>query len=167
MTNERQTDFIVADLLKRAEIDFFPNGSNVIEIQRALATASKRGTNKQGYPEFTAVVNDFVIVVEDKADTKFQANYLDEEKNFLLMDTPSITGYAENGALFYAWKIIQNSNFKKVFAFGCSGVDKKKILIRPIFVNANGYKVMNIVKDFSNFTAENIQRYHFRRAGRI
>ena len=161
MPNEKLTDLIISRLLDAAKINFFPNGSNIFEIQRALSTASKRGTNKQGFPEFTAVVNDFVIVVEDKAENKFQANYLDDEKNLLLMDTPSITNYAENGALFYAWKIIQNSNFKKVIAFGCSGVDEKKILIRPIFVNPNGYKILKIVKDFSDFTAENIQRYHF------
>ena len=100
MPNEKLTDLIISRLLDAAKINFFPNGSNIFEIQRALSTASKRGTNKQGFPEFTAVVNDFVIVVEDKAENKFQANYLDDEKNLLLMDTPSITNYAENGALF-------------------------------------------------------------------
>ena len=160
MPNERQTDFIVAEYLKNAAIDFFPNGSRVDEIQNALKTASKRGTDKQGFPEFTAVVNDFVIVIEDKADSNFQANYLDADKKFLLTDTKSIINYAENGALFYAWKIIQNSTFKKVFAFGCSGTDKKKILIRPIFVNPNGYKIMPYEKDFSNFSVEKIRRYN-------
>ena len=158
MPNERQTDFIIADLLKKAAIDFFPNGSRVDEIQNALKTASKRGTDKQGFPEFTAVVNDFVIVIEDKADSNFQANYLGNDT--LLMDTESITDYAENGALHYALKIIQSSHFKKIFAFACSGTDKKKILIRPIFVNPNGYKIMPYEKDFSNFSAENIQHYY-------
>ena len=115
MSNERLTDKIIQKLLDDAKINSFPNGSNVLEIQRALSTASKRGTNKKGFPEFTAVVNDFVIVVEDKGESKFQANYLDSEKKFLMMDTKSITDYAENGALFYAWKIIQNSNFKKSY----------------------------------------------------
>ena len=161
MPNERQTDNIILKLLDDADIKYFPNGSNILEIQQALATASKRGTNKAGFPEFTAVVKDFVIVIEDKAETKFQANYLDAEKKFLLMDTKSITNYAENGALFYAWKIIQNSNFKKVIAFGCSGTEEKKILIRPIFVNPNGYKILKTVKNFSDFTSENIQQYHF------
>ncbi len=68
--------------MKAANIKFDFNGSNILEIQRALSTVSKRGTNKKDFPEFTAVVNDFVIVVEDKADPKFQANYLDGEKNF-------------------------------------------------------------------------------------
>ena len=64
MPTERQTDFIIAELLKSAGINFFPNGSNIFEIQNALATYSK---------------------------FKFQ---------------------------------------KKIIAFGCSGTDYKKILIR-------------------------------------
>lgn len=158
MSNERQTDFIVAGLLKDAKINFSPNGSDVVEIQNALSTASKRGTNKKGFPEFTAVVNDFAIVIEDKAETKFQADYLGG--NTLLMDTKSITYYAENGALHYALKIIQSSNFKKIIAFGCSGAEEKKILIRPIFVSPNGYKIMPYVKNFSKFSSENIERYY-------
>ena len=159
MPNERQTDFIIAELLKNAQINFYPNGSKIYEIQNALSTASKRGTNKHGFPEFTAVVKDFVIVIENKADSKFQANYFDEKT--LLMDDKSIINYAENGALFYARKIIQGSNYKKVIAFGCSGTDEKKILIRPIFVSPHSYKILKFVKNFSDFTAENIQQYHF------
>ncbi len=41
MPTERQTDFIIAELLKSAGINFFPNGSNIFEIQNALATYSK------------------------------------------------------------------------------------------------------------------------------
>ena len=77
------------------------------------------------------------------------------------MDDKSIINYAENGALFYARKIIQGSNYKKVIAFGCSGTDEKKILIRPIFVSPHSYKILKFVKNFSDFTAENIQQYHF------
>lgn len=90
MPNERQTDLIISKLLDDAEINHSPNGSDILEIKNALATASKRGTNRQGFPEYTAVVNDFVIVVEDKAESKFQANYLDQEKKNLLMDAKSI-----------------------------------------------------------------------------
>lgn len=158
MPNEKQTDFIISRLLENADINFFPNGSNVYEIQNALSTASKRGTNKTGFPEFTAVVKNFVIVIEDKAETRFQSKYLGE--NTLLMDEKSIVDYAENGALHYALKIIQSSNFKKIIAFGCSGVDEKKILIRPIFVSPNGYKIMQYEKNFLNFSEQNIDRYY-------
>lgn len=158
MPNEKQTDFIVAELLKNAGINFNFNGSEILEIQNALSTASKRGTNKKGFPEFTAVVKDFVIVIEDKAETKLQAKYLDE-KTFL-MDTKSITDYAENGALHYALNIIAKTNFKKIIAFGCSGTDEKKILIRPIFVSPTGYRILDRVKDFFQFSAQNIEKYY-------
>lgn len=158
MPNERKTDLIIAKLLDSANIKFSPSGSDTLEIQHALSTASKRGTGKQGFPEYIAVVNDFVIVIEDKAEPKFQANYFDEKT--LLMDDKSIMNYAENGAVFYAKKIIQNSSYKKVFAFGCSGTDEKKIFIRPIFVNPHIQKIMKVVKNFSSFTEENIQSYY-------
>jgi len=160
LPNETQTDLIIAELLKDAGIKFFPKGSDVLEIQNALKTASKRGTDKKGFPDFTAVVKDFVIVIEDKADTKFQAKYINDDEKKLLMDTDAIINYAENGARFYAEKIVNNSNFKKVIAFGCSGTDKKKIFIRPIFVTPTSYQVLPREKNFKNFSAENIKGYY-------
>lgn len=120
---------------------------------------SKRGTGKKGFPEYLAISGDFVIVIEDKAKVEDQANYLKDNET-LLMDTSSITKYAENGALHYALSIIQNTNFKKVIAFGCSGTDEKRIVIRPIYVSPTGYKILSKVKDFSQFSTENIERYY-------
>lgn len=120
---------------------------------------SKRGTGKKGFPEYLAISGDFVIVIEDKAKVEDQANYLKDNET-LLMDTSSITKYAENGALHYALSIIQNTNFKKVIAFGCSGTDEKRIVIRPIYVSPTGYKILPKVKDFSQFSTENIERYY-------
>ena len=120
---------------------------------------SKRGTGKKGFPEYLAISGDFVIVIEDKAKVEDQANYLKDNET-LLMDTSSITKYAENGALHYALSIIQNTNFKKVIAFGCSGTDEKRIVSRPMYVSPTGYKILPKVKDFSQFSTENIERYY-------
>ena len=76
------------------------------------------------------------------------------------MDTSSVTKYAENGALHYALSIIQNTNFKKVIAFGCSGTDDKRIVIRPIFVSLTCCKILPKVKDFTQFSIKNIERYY-------
>ena len=65
---EVKTDLWVADQMKKSGVPYTPQGSDVKEIDAALSTASKRGTGKAGYPEFTSVVDDFVIVTEDKAD---------------------------------------------------------------------------------------------------
>lgn len=65
---EARTDLWVAKQLDEHRISFDAQGSNVKEIDEALKTASKRGTGKAGYPEYVAVINDFVLVIEDKAD---------------------------------------------------------------------------------------------------
>ena len=48
---------------------------------------------------------------------------------------------------------------KKIFAFGCTGGEKHHI-IRPIFVDKTGYKLLEKVENFENFTAENIVKYY-------
>jgi type I restriction-modification system DNA methylase subunit len=159
MANEKKTDFFIGKLLDLAKIKFTPNGSDIKEIQDALKTASKKGTGKVGFPEFTAKSNDFIIVIEDKADIEKQADYKDDEKAELEIKTKSITDYAENGALHYANEIIKKTSFKKVFAFGCSG-DEKHHIIRPIFVDEKGYKLLQPVETFENFFESNIEKYY-------
>jgi len=159
MANEKKTDFFIGKLLNLANIDFTPNGSDIKEIQDALKTASKKGTGKSGFPEFTAKSKEFIIVIEDKAEIEKQAKYEDDEETILATNTKSITDYAENGALHYANEIVKKTSFKKVFAFGCSG-DEKHHIIRPIFVDENGYKLLQPVENFENFSKENIEKYY-------
>ena len=96
MANEKKTDILIARLLREAGIDAEPNGSQIIEVQEALATSSKRGTGKQGLPEFTAQVGEFIIVIEDNAENERQAKYISPGSEVLLMDNSSIVNYAEN-----------------------------------------------------------------------
>lgn len=159
MINERKTDFFIGKLLDLAKIKFTPNGSSIKEVQNALKTASKKGTGRAGFPEFVAKSKDFIIVIEDKADIEKQANYEDEEKTILATDVKSITDFAENGALHYANEIITKTTFRKVFAFGCSG-DEKHHIIKPIFVDESGYKLLEPVENFENFTETNIEKFY-------
>lgn len=62
---EVKTDLWVASQLDECGIIYDAQGSNVKEIKEALKTASKRGTGNIGYPEYVAVINDFVLVIED------------------------------------------------------------------------------------------------------
>ena len=62
MVNERITDDFISSLLRDANIDYIPNGSNIKEINDALSTASKRGTGRAGFPEFTAKSDNFIII---------------------------------------------------------------------------------------------------------
>ena len=73
---EKKIDFIVAQLLTNASLDFTMNGSQIEEINEALKTSSKRGTGKTGFPEFVAQSGEFIIVIEDKADQTKQAKYI-------------------------------------------------------------------------------------------
>ena len=135
---EVKTDLWVAAQLDECGIHFDAQGSNVKEINEALKTASKRGTGHAGYPEYTAVIGDFVLVIEDKADMDKQIKLTDTG----IIDTSvkAVTDYAVNGAYFYAKKIAQNTEFKKVFAVGVSG-DAKHHVITPLYVDdREGYK---------------------------
>jgi len=134
--------------------------SRIGEVQEALKTASKRLTGKAGRPEFIALSGDFLLVVEDKASTDRQANYISGKQDALLMDEGSVTGYAENGALHYAQHIAQMTNFKKVFAFGCSGTSSDMMKIRPIFVTEHNYKIMPMVRTFNDFSPASIRDYY-------
>ena len=157
---EVKTDLWVASQLDECGIQFTPQGSDVKEIHEALSTASKSGTGNAGYPEYTAVVKDFVLVVEDKADTDKQVKLTD--KGILDMSVQAVRDYAVNGAYYYAKHIAQKSQFKKVFAIGVSG-DAKHHKITPIYVDdREGYMELEPIESFTMFNQERIQEYYTR-----
>lgn len=157
---EIKTDLWVATQLDDCNIQFDAQGSSVKEIDDALKSASKRGTGKVGYPEYVAVVGDFVIVIEDKADIDRQVKLTDTG----IIDTSvkAVTDFAVNGAYFYAKHIAQNSSFKKIFAVGVSG-DAKHHKITPLWVDdREGYKELPDVESFISFSSRNIDEYYTR-----
>lgn len=157
---EVKTDLWVASQLDKCKIQFTAQGSDVKEIDEALSTASKRGTGNAGYPEYVAVVNDFVIVIEDKADLDKHTKLTDTA--LIETTTKAITDYAVNGAYFYAKHIAQNSSFKKVFAIGVSG-DAKHHKITPLYVDdREGYIELEDVESFTMFNQQNIYEYYLR-----
>ena len=135
---EVKTDLWVARQLDDSKIKYDAQGSDVKEINDALQSASKRGTGNAGYPEYVAVVKDFVIVIEDKADLAKHQKLT--STGILSVDQKDIADYAVNGAYFYAKHIAQNSSFHKIFAIGVSG-DEKHHRITPLYVDdRDGYK---------------------------
>lgn len=157
---EVRTGLWVAKQLDEYRISFDAQGSNVKEIDEALKTASKRGTGKAGYPEYVAVINDFVLVIEDKADINRHVSLTDN--GVIATDTKSVTDYAVNGAYFYGKHIAQNSSFKKVFALGVSG-DEKHHVITPLWVDdREGYKRLPDIESFVSFSSQNIGEYYTR-----
>jgi len=50
-------------LLQEAGIAATAQGSEIREVNQALHTASKKQTGRVGYPEYTATVKDFFIII--------------------------------------------------------------------------------------------------------
>lgn len=160
--NEASTDLWVWELIKEAGIDksLSPQGSSVKELNEALKTASKSRTGNVGRPEYIGVVQDFVIVIENKKDT---ANHINRDaKGIFASDISSIRGFAVNGALFYGKHIAKETNFKKIIAIGVSG-NKKHHEISPVFIDERGnYKELKNVETFISFSQLNIQEYYIK-----
>ena len=157
--NEKALDIFISRLLDLAKINYTPNGSNIKEINDALKTASKKGTKRVGFPEFVGKSGDFIIVIENKAEVEKQVKYVSEEVTEYKTDTKSLTDFAENGAYHYAKHIIENTNFKRVFAFGCSGNEKHHI-IKPIYLDESQTKQLDSIENFENFSVQNIDKYY-------
>ena len=157
---EVKTDLWVAKQLDECNIRYDAQGSNTKEIDEALKSASKRGTGKAGYPEYVAVIGDFVLVIEDKAALDKHINLTD--RGVIDTTVKSVTDYAVNGAYFYAKHIAQNSTFKKVFAVGVSG-DEKHHKITPLWVDdRESYKQLPDIESFVWFSPSNINEYYTR-----
>lgn len=157
--SEVNTDLWVHDLLSQAEIHLDAQGSTIRELDGALKTASKRGTGGIGYPEYCGIVNDFVIVVEDKANI---SQHIAEENGVILTDVQSVCGFAVNGALHYGKHIAKNTSYKKIICIGVSG-DEKHHRITPVFVDdTEYYRVLPDVESFISFSSLNIEEYYIR-----
>ncbi|EQA11505.1 class I SAM-dependent DNA methyltransferase [Glaesserella parasuis] len=155
---EIKTDLWVYDLLKDAELDLCPQGSDIAELDKALKTASKAQTGKAGYPEYCGVVKDFVIVIEDKADTANHVKHND--KDLICQNATSVRDFAVNGALHYGIHLAKNTSYKKIIAIGVSG-NEKRHKISPLFINERGeYKTLEDVETFTLFNEKNIGEYY-------
>jgi len=152
------TDFWVYEMLKEANVDLHPQGSNIKEIETALQSASKAGTGNVGFPEYCGVVKDFLLVVENKADVSQHIKRND--KDVICNQVANIKQYAVNGALFYGKHLSQNTSYKKIIALGISG-NEKRHKISPIFIDERGgYKELEDVETFTLFNEKNIDEYY-------
>lgn len=157
---EVRTDLWVYDLLKQASISLDPQGSSIKEIDKALKTASKKGTGNVGFPEYIGVVKDYLLVIEDKADLAKHVK-LDDKGN-ISTETTAVIDYAVNGAFFYGKHLAENTSYKKVIVFGVSG-DEKKHKITPIYIDETEfYRELPEVESFISFNEDNIDEYYIR-----
>ncbi len=152
------TDLWVYEMLKEANIELHPQGSNIKEVSKALQTASKAGTRKVGFPEYCGVVKDFLLIIENKAEVAQHIKRND--KDLICNEVTSVKNFAVNGALFYGLHLAQNTTYKKIIAFGISG-NEKRHKISPIWINERGeYKELEDVETFTLFNKKNIDEYY-------
>lgn len=157
---EVKTDLWVYELLQEANIQLTPQGCDIVEIDEALKTASKSKTGNAGYPEYCGVVNDFIIVIEDKA--SLDRHIYKDDNGLLPQAVKAVKDYAVNGALFYALHLAANTSYHKVLAFGVSG-NERHHRITPIFVNERGdYQELSDVETFISFNKANIDEYYIK-----
>lgn len=158
MPTEKGLDFYIRDQLKAAQIEADYQESTNLEIKQALKTASKAQSGKAGRPEFVSVIGDYVLVIEDKDDTN--KHLLLDEDDYLDLSPNGTQNYAINGAIWYALKIVEQTNFKKVFAVGASG-NEKHHTITPYFIDESGEPLpLDNIDGFTNFNEHYIDDYY-------
>ena len=155
--NESNFDIYIHDLLREAGIDAEYQYTSIIQLQEALRTASKSQTGEAGKPDFIAVVNGYVLVIEDKADRDKLC--MRDDDGTISQSVEATRDYAVNGAVWYARKILEHGAFTKTFAFGNAG-DNKHHTLRPVYVDAEGVKELDDVERFGNFSPDNIDSYY-------
>lgn len=159
MRNEHDFTNYIQNRLEAVEIFSDTQSSRNVEIDGALQTASKNQTGNAGYPDHIALVEDFVLVMEDKTD---RSKLVLRDGGEILQSVDATKNYAVNGAIFYAHKIIDGTGYKKIFAFGNVG-DRKHHTIKPFFIGGDKNIIeLPEVDTFKNFTAENIGSYYRR-----
>lgn len=155
--HESNFDIYIHDLLKEAGIESEYQHTEISQLNEALSTASKNQTGESGYPDFIAIVEGYVIVIENKADRDKLC--LKDKDGSISQSIKATRDYALNGALYYARKIIEHGAFKKIFAFGNAG-DSKHHTLQPLFVSEECVKELDPVETFENFSPSNITRYY-------
>lgn len=159
---EVTTDAMVRNFLKSAKIRFLEKGEikENKELYNAFKTASKSLSGHAGYPDFCAVVKDFVFVLENKADIDKHCK-LDSKGRIDLGKADSVKHYAANGAIHYGKHLAKHTNYKKIIAIAVSG-NEKRHKITPYFINENGFvtKDLKDLEDFIVFSESNIEEYY-------
>ena len=71
---EAMTHNIVYNMMSNVGMTPYPEECPIVEVQEALATASKNMTGKKGRPDVIARVGNYLIIVENKANVNFRQN---------------------------------------------------------------------------------------------
>ena len=141
MSNERITEDIVRTHFKNdgmfRSIKLEEQRTNHRIIKNLLKSASKRGTEQSGYPEFIITfpsILDSVILIECKSEVTNHRSKDTENEN------PE--KYAVDGALHYAKYL--NNDFD-VIAVGVSGKSEQELLVSNFFLKKGSSEIKELV----------------------
>lgn len=105
-------------------------------------------------------MNDFLIVIEDKADLSKHIKL--DDKGLISCEQSDIKNYAVNVAVFYGRHLAKNTSYKKIIVFGISG-NEKKHKISPVYIDETEYyRELPEVESFISFNERNIEEYYIR-----
>ncbi|WP_432787015.1 Restriction enzyme BgcI subunit alpha [Oligella sp. MSHR50489EDL] len=161
MSNERATDQFVRDLLREIGIERPWEQEGGPQWKRnALkgGSKSKHGTS-EGKPEFVFTVDGFIIVIENKRESRFTLHL--DEIDEIITEFPFRANYALNGAVHYAKVMINNGTpfDKGIFAIGVGG-NETHHKIAVAYVDQGTIKLLDNLDNFDVFTKTQINEYH-------
>ena len=160
MDNEKATDQFVRDLLRDIRVTRpWEQGSGPKWKRDALVGGSKSRTGKaEGKPEFVFVVDDFIVIVEDKKEARFTRFLKDDQ---IITEFPYRQDYALNGALHYAGVMILNGvpQDKGIFAVGIGG-DERHHEIAVAYIRPGMIKLLDDLDNLDVFAKAEIGEYH-------
>jgi tRNA1(Val) A37 N6-methylase TrmN6 len=160
MGNERATDQFVRDLLREIGISRPWEQDGGPRWKRdALKGGSKSPTSvAEGKPEFVFVVEDFIVVIEDKKEVH-RTRFLDDET--VPTEHPYRADYALNGAVHYAQIMVANGTpFPKgIFAVGIGGAETHHE-IAVAYVAQGVTKILDDLDNLEVFAEDQITEYH-------
>lgn len=158
--NERGTDQFVRDLLRDiGHRKPWEQGGGPKWKRDALAGASKTKTGTgEGKPEFAFVAGDFLVLIEDKKETRFTRFLSGDE---IPTAHPHREAYALNGAVHYARSMLSKGvpQVKGIFAVGIGG-DERHHEIAVVYVGKDRIKHLDDLDNLDVFAAEAITEYH-------
>ena len=130
----------------------------------AMIHASKKQNGNRGASDFSFMVsgrntsNQYLVLIETKDE---MSNIINVNNDSLSLDVKSTMNYAVNGAVWYGKQIQKETKlFPKIFTVGVAGNYERNSII-PYYVNeTGGYVPLPKLRDFHEFTPENIDEYY-------
>lgn len=140
--------------LKR-DIDFFTESNMKPYLKESLRGSAKTVKKTTfGKPDFHTLKYSLPVIIENKF--KY-SKLIAETKDGVKFDDKAISGYAVNGALYYARNMISSGKYSEVIAIGCAGDTPSNIELKIYYVygfGENSYKEMTEYKTFDFLSNE-------------